>query len=762
MKNPLNKRFLKELQGDLGKYIVIFVFVTAMIAAVSGFFMVDDNMYQTYTEGFDTYQIESGHFSTYTEVEEETLKEIEAETFLYKGKSYQLSLYQANYYNMESEGADGNTTLRVYKNREEVNLLDLFEGKYASAEDEIALDRMYAANNEIEVGDQIKIGSLSYTVTGLVAAPDYSCLFEDNTSMMFDAFRFGVGFMSEEGIQALPEEKITYNYSWCYDTKITDKKVAKAVGDLVLEYLKDKVVITNFIPEYCNNAIHFTGDDMGSDKAMFGVFYVIIIIIIAFIFAVSSVGTIDKEAGVIGTLRASGYRKAELVRHYLFLPTAVTVLAGIIGNVVGYTVLEDFFKDLYYNSYSLAPYRKSFHWPSFLMTTLFPVALMIIINLVVLNSKLKLSPLRFLRHDLSRRGRKKAIYLPKKRPFMHRFRMRILFQNVGNYIVLVIGVILAAVIMIFGLMFEPMLNEYGKLVADDAIANHQYVLKTPMETETEGAEKYGMYSLSLHMEGYMDDSVIIYGIQEDSNYLDFDFSNHQIYFSNGLADKYGIKEGETISLSEEYVDKSYDFDLTKEVEYYPSFAIFMSIEDFNELFDYESDSFTGYFSDKEIKDIDDIYIATDITVSDLTSLSDQLNHSIGGFVKVFRLLGIIMFLLMMYLLSKQIIEKNAKNISMVKILGYRNGEVAKLYVVATAIVVLCALLVAIPIVSAVLHWVFDTYIYTMLSGYIPYLIPTDVYIKMFGAGVVSYVVVSAALMRKINRIPKSDALKNME
>ncbi|MBE5889914.1 MAG: ABC transporter permease [Lachnospiraceae bacterium] len=762
MKNPLNKRFPKELLGDLGKYIVIFVFVTAMIAAVSGFFASDDNMYQTYTSGFETYHIESGHFSTYTELDEETIEQIEAEEFSYKDQVYQMEICNADYYNMESEGTDGDNTVRVYQNRESQNLLDIFEGEYASKEDEITLDRMYAANNDIKVGDTIKVGSLSYTVTGLVAAPDYSCLFEDNTSVMFDAFHFGVGFMSEGGINRLPQEKITYNYSWRYSTWIEDDKIAKEVGDEVLEYLKDTVVLTNFVPEYSNNAIIFTGDDMGSDKAMFGVFYVIVMVIIAFIFAVSSVGTIEKEAGVIGTLRASGYRKAELVRHYLFLPTAVIVLAGIIGNILGYTVFEDIFAELYYNSYSLAPYQRSFHWPSFLMTTLLPVAMMLVINLVVLNSKLKLSPLRFLRHDLSRRGRKKSIYLPKKRPFMHRFRLRILFQNIGNYIVLVLGVILAGVIVIFGLMFEPMLDSYGELVADDAIASHQYVLKTPAETETKGAEKYGMYSLNLHMEGYVEDSVLIYGIQEDSEYLDLDFSEHQIYYSNGLADKYKIKAGDTLKLDEAYVDKSYEFVLSEEVEYYPSFAIFMSIDDFNEFFDYEKDSFTGYFSNKEITDIDSIYISTDITVSDLTHLSDQLDHSIGGFVKIFQILGVVMFLLLMYLLSKQIIEKNAKSISMVKILGYRNGEVARLYIIATAVVVLGALLVAIPIVSTLLHWVFDTYIYTMMAGYIPYLIPTAVYVKMFVMGVGSYAVVSVVLMHKINRIPKSDALKNME
>lgn len=52
----------------------------------------------------------------------------------------------------------------------------------------------------------------------------------------------------------------------------------------------------------------------GSDEAMGGVLLDILIVIIAFIFAVTISNTITKESSAIGTLRASGYTKGELVR----------------------------------------------------------------------------------------------------------------------------------------------------------------------------------------------------------------------------------------------------------------------------------------------------------------------------------------------------------------------------------------------------------------------------------------------------------------
>ena len=97
---------------------------------------------------------------------------------------------------------------------------------------------------------------------------------------------------------------------------------------------------------------------------------------------------------------------------------------------------------------------------------------------------------------------------------------------------------------------------------------------------------------------------------------------------------------------------------------------------FCDTFAKDAGYFNGYFSDNEITDIDEAYIATTITEDDLTKTSRQFILSIGGIMTLFTSFGVIMFVLIIYLLSKIIIEKNPKSISMVKILGYTNGEIA--------------------------------------------------------------------------------------
>ena len=180
MKNPLNRRFLRELRGEFGKYLVIFILMTATIGFVSGFLVADNSMIKAYNESFEKYHVENGNFRTTEELTGEQKAAIEAED---------VTLYE-NFY--VEEEVDNGSTLRIYQNREEVDLVCLMKGELPGSDNEIAIDRMYADNNGFSVGDIIEAGGRRLTITGLVALPDYSCLFSDNSDTMLDAVKFGV------------------------------------------------------------------------------------------------------------------------------------------------------------------------------------------------------------------------------------------------------------------------------------------------------------------------------------------------------------------------------------------------------------------------------------------------------------------------------------------------------------------------------------------------------------------------------------------
>lgn len=134
---------------------------------------------------------------------------------------------------------------------------------------------------------------------------------------------------------------------------------------------------------------------MGSDQAMMIMLLYILITILAFVFAVTTNNTITKEATVIGTLRASGYTRGELLRHYISLPVITTLIAALVGNILGYTVFKNIMAALYYGSYSLPTYKTIWNAEAFILTTIIPLIIMIVINMVLISINLSYHHLSF-------------------------------------------------------------------------------------------------------------------------------------------------------------------------------------------------------------------------------------------------------------------------------------------------------------------------------------------------------------------------------
>ena len=190
--------------------------------------------------------------------------------------------------------------------------------------------------------------------------------------------------------------------------------------------------------------------------------------------------------------------------------------------------------------------------------------------------------------------------------------------------------------------------------------------------------------------------------------------------------------------------------------------VFMSREALNDMFDLGSDYFCGYFSNSEITDIDSKYIGSLIDIDDLTRISRQLDQSMGSMMYLIDGFAVLIFVVLMYLLSKIIIEKNAQSISMNKILGYTNSEISRLYIISTFIVVAVSILISMPLVYEGLVYIFRWMLINSMSEWIPIYLGKSIYVKMFIMGVVSYGVVALLEYRRIQKIPMDTALKNVE
>ena len=753
-RNVLKKRFFRELKSEFGKYLVIFLFLIGAIGFVSGFLVASNSMLAAYDESFTKYRVEDGNFELSVPAEETLQTALDKEG---------LTLYE-NFY-LTEEVAETGAKLRIFKNRTKVNLVCLMEGELPKTSDEIAVDRMHADNNELSVGDTLTVGGKILKISGLVALSDYSALYEKASDMMFDATKFGVAVMTEDGFAGIGDTHLHYSYSWRYDTSPESDKEATKRAEQVLAVLMSNAMRTgnapvNFLPAVSNQAIQFVGDDMGRDNKMMAVFLYIIIAILAFVFAITISNTITKEALVIGTLRASGYTKGELIRHYLALPMTVVAVAAVVGNILGYTVFKEVAANMYYNSYSLPTFETLWNADAFVRTTVIPVLMMFAINLGMLVRKLSLSPLRFMRRDLSKRKKKKALRLRGQFSFMTRFCIRILLQNLPNYITILVGIFFANVLLLFGFVLPPLVDNYEKDITTNLIAEYQYVLKAPTETAEKEAEKYSVTALQTVEGKLKSEEVMVYGVAKDGAYINAELGD-KVLISTAYAGKHGLAVGDEITLEESFGEQSYTFTVGGIYDYPAALAVFMEQEELNERFGLGKGYFNGYFSDTELADLDERFIATKITADDLTKTSRQLKVSMGELMNLFLVFGVAVFLLVIYLLSKLIIEKNAQSISMTKILGYTDGEINRLYVWITSVVVVVSLIGTIPLVNYIMKYLFAA-VLSDYPGWLPYSVPFTAFIRMAALGIIAYVVVAFIQMRKVNGVSKGDALKAVE
>lgn len=941
MRNPLNRRLPRELAKDWAKYAAIFILMVLLISICSGMRVSNESLKQAYYESFDKYTLEDGHLTL-----DKPLPDEMRSVFEEKGA---MKLYDNLYF--DEETPDGQV-VRVYSQEDEINTPCLLSGELPANDGEIAIDRVFAKNNDISVGDSITLKGRELLITGFVALPDYSTLFERNTDSMFDSVNFSVAVMTKSGFDALGSRNMEYNYAWLYNEapaddieaaersdkfldvvkdeltdydeaivkaqvdELTDRleKAGEEYGEIYKRNFEDKVSeitdnaekggreyaelyqksieakltevsekaqagaaeyaqimmttgakpsrsdlsidvddytfsliestvnamltggeysgpteeefrdayldtvekprreelsvqlddflfgivedaadaelngrdfempadeefeneidktgiisVDNYIPRYLNQAITFSIEDIGGDEAGTMVMCYMMIALIAFIFAVTISNTITAEAGVIGTLRASGYTKGELIRHYMVLPLVVTLFAAVVGNALGYTVMKEFCVNLYRSSYSLTDYVTVWDASAFILSTVIPIVMMLIINFLVLTSRLKLSPLKFLRHDLRKNRSKKAMRLNTKIPFRTRFSLRIFFTNLPGYIVMIIGILFGSVLIAFGDLMPRMLGEYQNIVTRDMISEYQYIVydcDEAAEVTDPGAEKFAMASYDYTKPGYLTDSITVYGVVDGSKFVDAEIPAGKALVSTGVSVKFGLNSGDSITLDEKYKrDASYKLDIAGVYDYESSLAVFMNIDDFARTFGEEEGYFTGYFSNTELTGLPDDDVATVITASDYTKLSTQLMVSMGGMMNLIKWFGALFFIIVVYVLCKQVIERNFQSIAMTKILGFRNGEIGMLYIASTTIAVIVGLLISIPFIDVAMKLIVNGYLYTMMTGYLPLSMSPMTYVVMFFTGLGCYIVVAFLQMRKVARVSKSEALKNAE
>ena len=169
---------------------------------------------------------------------------------------------------------------------------------------------------------------------------------------------------------------------------------------------------------------------------------------------------------------------------------------------------------------------------------------------------------------------------------------------------------------------------------------------------------------------------------------------------------------------------------------------------------------TGYASDMPLN-LNGRYVAAEITPEQMLAVAEQMEDSMGTMASSLLYAVVPLFLVLIYLLTKTVIDRSARSISYMKVFGYHDREISKLYIRSITVTVIVSLIACLPILVGVIG-VLVQVMMSRYSGNLEIWIAPQTYVVEVLIGAATYAVVALLHMRRIRRVPLALAMKVQE
>ncbi|MFC2706421.1 MAG: FtsX-like permease family protein [Olsenella profusa] len=308
-------------------------------------------------------------------------------------------------------------------------------------------------------------------------------------------------------------------------------------------------------------------------------------------------------------------------------------------------------------------------------------------------------------------------------------------------------------------------KDFGNLVVDVSKVDNFDIAVNPAQMSQATIDQAEPFAVTrLECGRALDDSnetVTIYGIQEGSAYYpDIDVSGGRIVADPGLLEKCGITLGEPATFTDRTTGDAYDITIDGATALAASTNVYMSIDTFNQMFGNDEGYFNGYFSNEAL-DLNRRYLVSDYTPADADKIADQLEDSYGDIMNVITWLSIPIFIIVIYLLTKTLIDRSARSIAYMKVFGYKNSEIDMLYLRSITVGVVISLFVSVPILRELIGVVYRFMLAAQNGNYV-YTLTLQIVVIDLVIALITYLVVALLHMRHIKKVPLSLALKVVE
>ena len=519
--------------------------------------------------------------------------------------------------------------------------------------------------------------------------------------------------------------------------------------------------LLSFVTAEDNVRIHAASDDVEMNNTIGMIAGVLLLVLIAYVLSVFVVHSIDQESAVIGALYALGVKRKDLMRHYILLPTLISLIGGAIGTALAYTKIGVWYQmQDAYNYYSLPDIAVQVLPYTIVYGVAIPPIICLIVTSLVIRKRLSRPVLILLKNE-QKAATGKDVKLGNMK-FMKLFRIRQILRERRTALTVVFGMFVSILLLVMSMEIYT----YCHAVQDDYVADtkfeYMYTYKYPAEQVPDGGYEAYAKTLKKEIYGYNFD-VTVLGIKENNPFFDVILSDSadKVTISSSISYKYGLKKGDVITLKDEENGKIYAFEIEAVTQYAPSFMVFLPYDKALDLFGEQEDYYNVVFADHDLG-VEGGRLYSTLTRDDVKKAAGIFSDQMRSMIITIGAVSALIFAIVLYLMMKVMIDRSSFSIALIKIFGYRNKEVKKMYLDGNFYIVLIGALVSIPLAKVLLDATYEPQFVPNIACGVDKSFPAWLYLAMFAGVLVLYFIINHLLVRKIKQMLPAEVLKNRE
>lgn len=206
----------------------------------------------------------------------------------------------------------------------------------------IWIDELFAKGQNLNIGDTISIEfeglKITEEIKGLIIHPEYVYYLADEGVMIPEYGTYGYGFLS---VNEFPvPEQLVFNQLLIDVNSLMNLDRIKDIIKSSLD--SDKLVVT----DRKQNLSYDTFDSEKEQHITMGFLFPIVFLLIAILGIITTMTRMTANQRIqIGTLKALGFTKKTITRHYMSYGFVISLIGGLLGAYMGYCYLPLLFRE---------------------------------------------------------------------------------------------------------------------------------------------------------------------------------------------------------------------------------------------------------------------------------------------------------------------------------------------------------------------------------------------------------------------------------